>query len=41
MKRKFVVFALIISAFVSVTSGCIVREGYDHPYHHDHDEHGD
>ncbi len=36
MKKKFVAFALIIAAFVSVTSGCIVREGY---YHHDRDDH--
>ncbi|MCO5945981.1 hypothetical protein [Mucilaginibacter flavidus] len=46
MKKKFVVFALVICAIVSVTSGCIVREGYggghrDHDHeghwHHDHD----
>jgi len=46
MKKKFVAFALVICAIVSVTSGCIVREGYggghrdrDHGghWHHDHD----
>ncbi len=47
MKKKFVAFALVICAIVSVTSGCIVREGYgghrdrDHDHeghwHHDHD----
>jgi len=37
MKSKFFAFALIIAAFVSVTvSGCVVRDGYGHPYHHDH-----
>jgi len=32
MKKKFVGFAFIIAALVSVTSGCYV--GYGHPYHH-------
>jgi hypothetical protein len=32
MKRKFVALALLISAVVSVTSGCVVREDYGH--HH-------
>ena len=34
MKKKIVGFALIIAAFMSITSGCVVREGYGHPYHH-------
>ena len=37
MKRKFVALALLISAVVSVTSGCMVREDYGgrgrHRYH--------
>jgi hypothetical protein len=33
MKKKFVVFAFAIVAFVSVTSGCYVGYGYPH-YHH-------
>jgi len=32
MKKKSIVFALIIAAFVSVTSGCYV--GYGYPRHH-------
>ncbi|MDB5010016.1 MAG: hypothetical protein JWQ06_805 [Mucilaginibacter sp.] len=35
MKRKFFAFALLIAAFVSVTSGCYVGYGYPHRYHHD------
>ena len=34
MKKRFVAFALLIAGFVSVTSGCIVRDGYGHPHHH-------
>jgi hypothetical protein len=34
MKRKTIGFALIIAAFVSVTSGCYVGYGYPHRYHH-------
>jgi hypothetical protein len=40
MKRKFFAFALIIAAFVSITSGCYVEGGgygYHHPYHRWHD----
>jgi len=45
MKKKFVIYALLICTIVSVTSGCVVREGYGgHRYHdryhyrdHDHD----
>jgi hypothetical protein len=36
MKKKSVVFALIIAAFVSVTSGCYVEGGYGYRYHHYH-----
>ncbi|MDP9048202.1 MAG: hypothetical protein M3N14_08685 [Bacteroidota bacterium] len=32
MKKKSVVFALIIAAFASVTSGCNVEYEYEHPY---------
>jgi hypothetical protein len=39
MKKKFVAFALIITAFVSVTSGCYVGYDYPHRYHHDRDHH--
>ena len=45
MKKKFFAFALIIAAFVSVTSGCYVGYDYPHRYHHhdrddrEHDEH--
>jgi hypothetical protein len=46
MKKRFVAFALLISAVVvSVSSGCVVRDGYGRGYHngrghgrgHDHD----
>ncbi|HEY8780278.1 MAG TPA: hypothetical protein VIM16_01580 [Mucilaginibacter sp.] len=37
MKKRFFAFALIIAAFVSVTSGCYVGYGYEHRYHHDRD----
>jgi hypothetical protein len=33
MKRNFFAFALIIAAFVSVTSGCYVGY-YGHPHHY-------
>jgi len=40
MKRKVVGLALLASLIISVTSGCIVREGgYHHYRHHDHDDH--
>jgi len=46
MKKRFIGLALIIAAFVSVTSGCYVGVGY-HPYryhyhdraYHDYDRH--
>ncbi|WP_255485145.1 hypothetical protein HDF18_23170 [Mucilaginibacter sp. X5P1] len=34
MKRRFFGYALIIAAFVSVTSGCYVGYGYGHPHHY-------
>ncbi|WP_159440721.1 hypothetical protein [Mucilaginibacter sp. OK098] len=34
MKKKFVAFALLISAIVSVTSGCYVEGGYGGHHHH-------
>jgi len=34
MKKKIVGFALIIAAFMSVTTGCIVRDGYGHHHHY-------
>jgi hypothetical protein len=34
MKKKFIGFALIIAAFVSVTSGCFVNHGYRHDHHY-------
>lgn len=35
MKKRFVAFALLISAVVvSVSSGCVVRDGYGRGYHH-------
>ncbi|ASU36212.1 hypothetical protein [Mucilaginibacter xinganensis] len=37
MKKRFVAFALLVSAIVSVTSGCYVEGGYGghpHRYHH-------
>jgi hypothetical protein len=41
MKRKIIGFALVIAAFVSITSGCFVRGGgHAHDYtHHDGDHH--
>ncbi|HZY39401.1 MAG TPA: hypothetical protein VFE53_22250 [Mucilaginibacter sp.] len=36
MKRKVIAFALIIAAFVTVTSGCYVEGGYGYRYHHYH-----
>lgn len=41
MKKKFVAFTLLISAIVSVTSGCIVREGYGGHRERDHHWHGE
>jgi hypothetical protein len=34
MKKRFFGFALLIVAFVSVTSGCYVESGYGHPHHY-------
>jgi hypothetical protein len=35
MKKRFVAFALLISAVViSVSSGCVVRDGYGRGNHH-------
>lgn len=44
MKKRFVAFALLISTVViSVSSGCVVRDGYGrgnhHGRHHDDDDH--
>jgi hypothetical protein len=36
MKRKVIAFALVIAAFVSVTSGCYVEGRYGYRYHHYH-----
>ncbi|WP_299584212.1 hypothetical protein [Mucilaginibacter sp.] len=39
MKKKFVAFALLVSAIVSVTYGCYVEGrygGHSHRYHHYH-----
>jgi hypothetical protein len=36
MKRKVIAFALVIAAFVSVSSGCYVGYGYGYRYHHYH-----
>ncbi|BAU52837.1 hypothetical protein [Mucilaginibacter gotjawali] len=36
MKKRFFAFALIIAAFVSVTSGCYVEGGGGYRYHHYH-----
>lgn len=41
MKRKYVAFALIIAAFVSVTSGCYVEYEHPHYYHRYHEYHRD
>ncbi|WP_183556647.1 hypothetical protein [Mucilaginibacter sp. SP1R1] len=36
MKKRFLAYALLLAAIVSVTSGCVVRDGYGHRgYHHD------
>ena len=40
LKKKFVAFALVICAIVSVTSGCVVREGYGGHRYHNHDRGG-
>jgi hypothetical protein len=34
MKRKFVGLALLAVILASVTSGCVVREGYGHHHHY-------
>ena len=35
MKKKFLAYAFLLAAIVSVTSGCVVREGYGRRgYHH-------
>ncbi|HEY8927627.1 MAG TPA: hypothetical protein VIM55_00450 [Mucilaginibacter sp.] len=36
MKRKFVAFALLLSAIVTLGSGCYVQGGYGGHYHHYH-----
>jgi len=36
MKRKVIALALVIAAFVSVSSGCYVEGGYGYHYHHHH-----
>lgn len=44
MKKRLVLFAFIIAALVSVTSGCYVGYEYEHPYRYHsyrHYEHGD
>jgi hypothetical protein len=41
MKKRFVAFALLISAVVvSVSSGCMVRGEYGRGYHNDRYHHG-
>ncbi|GAA3974015.1 hypothetical protein [Mucilaginibacter dorajii] len=41
MKKRFVAFALLISTVVlSVTSGCVVRDGYGRGRHHDRGHNG-
>ncbi|NHA07932.1 hypothetical protein G7092_29300 [Mucilaginibacter sp. HC2] len=36
MKKKLFAYMLALTAIVSVTSGCMVREGYgNRRYHHD------
>jgi hypothetical protein len=39
MKRKLAGLALLAILITSITSGCIVREGYGH-HHHYHDYRG-
>jgi hypothetical protein len=34
MKRKFAGLALLAILIASVTSSCVVREGYGHHHHH-------
>ena len=34
MKRKFAGLALLAILIASVTSGCVVREGYGYHHHH-------
>jgi len=35
MKKRFLAYAFLLAAIVSVTSGCVVREGYGRRgYHH-------
>jgi hypothetical protein len=34
MKRKIVGLALLATLIVSVTSGCVVREGYGYHHHY-------
>lgn len=44
MKKRSVLFAFIIAVFVSVTSGCYVGYGYEHPNRHHYrqdDRHND
>jgi hypothetical protein len=42
MKKKIIGFALVIAAFVSITSGCLVRRGgHEHNNDHRDQEHRD
>ncbi|HWZ16771.1 MAG TPA: hypothetical protein VNW95_16150 [Mucilaginibacter sp.] len=41
MKKRSILFAFIIAAFVSVTSGCYVGYGYEQPYRERHYRHYD
>ena len=35
MKKRILAYAFLLAAIVSVTSGCMVRDGYGHRgYHH-------
>jgi hypothetical protein len=34
MKKRFLAYAFLLAAVVSVTSGCIVRDDYGHRRHH-------
>ncbi|MGF7041806.1 hypothetical protein [Mucilaginibacter lappiensis] len=34
MKKRFLAYAFLLAAIVSVTSGCVVRDGYGNRRHH-------
>lgn len=34
MKKRFFAYAFLLAAIVSVTSGCVVRDGYGNRRHH-------